>query len=139
MTAKKPTVNPAIAAMEHAASIHPGDAVDYDGALGKIRGVVAKTRYLFDEGGVLLRAFEVRVEGFVEHILTSADALTKVDGMEPPPEFSARVRELRDRVGISVARPAPIPQDAYADTTVPQATDDRDADEPGSVDTWEEH
>jgi hypothetical protein len=105
--------SPQSAAADHAASLAVGDPVDYSGHLGPLRGVVAEIRDLFDESGNRLKVFFVRIEGAVEHIITSADALAKVGKPAIPQSIE-------------------IPRSAYTDTTVPPAVDTRAAEEPGA-------
>lgn len=120
-TATEPT-SPGTVAAEHAASLAVGDTVDYQGAaLGSVRGVIADVQNLFDETGHQLKAFVIRIKGAVEHITTSADALTKVDThAEPPPRTPASPPDIA------------IPRSAYTDPTVPPLTDPRAAVEPGA-------
>lgn len=110
MTEPKPASQ---AAIDHADSFAVGDAVDYQGAaLGSLRGVIAKVLDLADSSGNRLKTFLVRIEGYVEHITTSADALTKVEKATP--------------------QSIEIPRSAYTDTTVPPVVDARAAEEPGA-------
>jgi hypothetical protein len=114
--------SPDTAAAEHAASFAVGDTVDYHGAaLGSLRGVVAEVRNFFDEAGHRLRAFVIGIEGAVERVTTSADALTKVDTQGQAPA----------RKPVSPPDIA-IPRSAYTDPTVAPLTDTRAAEEPGA-------
>ena len=106
--------SPQTAAVDHAASFSVGDPVDYRGALGSLRGTIADVRVLFDEGGRRLHTFFVAVEGAVERIHTSADALFKVE---------------RTTVPANVA----IPRSAYTDTSVEPVVDDRTGVDPADV------
>ena len=108
--------SPQAAATDHANSFVVGDPVVYRGAvLGDLRGVVAKVLELSDASGYRLKTFLVRIEGVVEQIHTSADALTKTGRKTAPASIG-------------------IPRSAYADTTVAPAVDDREGVEPGSTD-----
>lgn len=105
--------SPQTAAVDHANSFAVGEPVDYSGHLGSLRGVVAEIRDLFDESGTRLRTFLVAIEGAVERVHTSADALTKVGKPAVPQSIE-------------------IPRSAYTDTTVPPVVDTRAAEEPGA-------
>lgn len=121
-TASPDTASPDTAAAQHAASFAVGDTVDYHGAaLGSLRGVIAEVRHLFDEAGHQLKAFVLRIEGAVERVTTSADALTKVDtAAAPPPRAPVSPPDIT------------IPRSAYTDPTVAPLTDTRVAEEPGA-------
>lgn len=107
--------NPQTAANRHAESFAVGDQVDYQGAaLGSVRGVIADIRTLFDESGRRLKTFLVAIEGAVEQIHTSADALAKAGRKVP----SASIE---------------IPRSAYTDTTVEPAVDTRTGVDPADV------
>jgi hypothetical protein len=122
---KSPPVSSGTAAANHADSLSVGDTVDYQGtALGSHRGVIDEVKHLFDETGTQLRAFVLRIEGVVERITTSADALSKV---ADPKATEPVVRGGAPAPG----QPLPeIPRSAYADTTVPPAVDTREGHDP---------
>lgn len=106
--------SPCTAAADHANSFAVGDPVDYSGAaLGDLRGVIAKVLDMADASGHRLKTFMVRIEGYVERIHTSADALTKV--------------------GPATPQSIEIPRSAYSDTTVEPAVDEREGVDPTDV------
>lgn len=66
-----------------AADLAQGDKVTYTGSFGaKVSGVIHEVKQLFDEVGTQVKAFIVHLEG-VGRVLTSADALTKVEDPTP--------------------------------------------------------